>query len=152
MIELIKKLREQTGASIAQCQKAIRATQGDYEQAKEWIRKNSVARADKKSERETAQGIVASYIHNNNKIGSMVELLCETDFVARNPEFKELGQELAMQIAAIAPESGQELNAEWLLKQPYIKDQNITVENLIKEKINKLGENIKIRNIARFEI
>lgn len=152
MVELIKKLREETGASIAECQKAIQAAQGDYEQAKEWLRKNSVARADKKSERETAEGIVASYVHNNKKIGSMIELLCETDFVARNPEFKELGQELAMQIAAIAPENEQELNAEWLLKQPYIKDQGVTIENLLKEKISKLGENIKIRNIVRFEI
>lgn len=152
MIELIKKLREETGASITECQRAIQAAQGDYEQAKEWLRKNSVVRADKKSERETAEGIVASYIHGNKKIGSMIELLCETDFAARNPEFGELGQELAMQIAAIAPESEQELNAEWLLKQPYLKDQNVTIEDLLKEKISKLGENIKIRNIARFEI
>lgn len=152
MIELIKQLRQETGASIGECQKALAATNGDYEQAKEWLKKNSVARAEKKSDRQTDEGIVISYIHGNNKIGSLVKLLCETDFVARNPEFKELGQELAMQVAAIRPEENQEINTKWLLAQPFIKDQNTTVKNLIKEKIGKLGENIIIEDIARFEI
>lgn len=152
MIELIKRLRQETGASITECQKALSATNGDYEQAREWLRKNSSARADKKVDRETAEGIVASYVHGNNKIGSMVEVLCETDFVARNPEFKTLGQDLAMQVAALLPEEGEALTAEWLLRQPYIKDPSVTIDNLLKEKISKLGENIKIRNIARFEI
>lgn len=152
MIDLIKKLRQQTGASIAECQKALKETGGDYEKAEEWLRKNSALRADKKSNRTTAEGIIASYIHNNNKIGAMIEILCETDFVARNPEFKELGQELAMQIAAMSPENGEEPTSKWLLKQPYIREQNVTIENLLKEKVSKLGENIKIRNVARFEI
>lgn len=152
MIELIKQLRQETGASIAECQKALSATNGDYEQAKEWLKKNSVVLAEKKSDRQTSEGIVVSYIHGNSKIGSLVKLLCETDFVARNLEFKALGQELAMQVAALKPEENQELNVEWLLTRPYIKDPNTTVENLIKEKISKLGENITIGNIARFEI
>lgn len=152
MIELIKKLREETGNSIAECRKALDMTEGNYEQAKEWLRKNSAVRADKKSERITEEGIVVSYIHGNGKIGSLIELLCETDFVARNPEFKELGRELAMQVAAMPPEDKSDLSAEWLLKQPYVKDQNTRVEDLLKEKISKLGENIKIRNVARFEI
>lgn len=152
MIELIKKLRQETGASIGECQKALAATNEDYEQAKEWLKKNSVVRAEKKSDRQTGEGIVISYIHGNGKIGSMVKLLCETDFVARNPEFKELGRELAMQIAAMKPEENQQVNTDWLLAQPYIKDPNTIVEHLIKEKVSKLGENITIGDIARFEI
>jgi len=152
MIELIKQLRQETGASIGECQKALNAANGDYEQAKEWLKKNYVARAEKKSDRQTSEGIVVSYIHGNSKIGSLVKLLCETDFVARNPEFKELGQELAMQVAAMRPEENQEVNVAWLLAQPYIKDPNTTIENLVKEKISKLGENITIGDITRFEI
>lgn len=152
MIELIKQLRQETGASISECQKALTSTNGDYEQAKEWLRKNASVRADKKSERETGEGIVASYIHGNGKIGALVEILCETDFVARNPEFKTFGQELAMQVAATRPENEEVLDTKWLLKQPFIKDPSVTVEDIVKEKISKLGENINIRNIARFEI
>lgn len=152
MIDSIKQLREETGASIMECKKALEESNGDYEKAKQWLRDHSAVRADKKSERETGEGIIACYVHGNSKIGSMVELLCETDFVARNPEFKELGQELAMQLAAVAPEDDRQVTAEWLLEQPYIKDQNITIDQLIKEKISKLGENIRIRNAARFQI
>lgn len=152
MIELIRKLRQETGASIGECQKALNAANGDYEQAKEWLKKNSIARAEKKSDRQTSEGVVISYIHGNGKIGSLVKLLCETDFVARNPEFKELGRELAMQVAAMKPEENQQVNTEWLLAQSYIKDPNTIVEHLIKEKVSKLGENITIGDIARFEI
>lgn len=152
MIELIRKLRQETGASIGECQKALNAANGDYEQAKEWLKRNSIARAEKKSDRQTSEGVVVSYIHGNGKIGSLVKLLCETDFVARNPEFKELGRELAMQVAAMKPKENQQVNTEWLLAQSYIKDPNTIVEHLIKEKVSKLGENITIGDIARFEI
>lgn len=152
MIELVKKLRDETGNSIAECKKALEEVSRDYEKAKQWLKENSSVRAGKKADRETAEGVIASYVHGNNKIGSMVELLCETDFVARNPEFKELAQELAMQIAAIRPEDNEKVSVDWLLAQEYVKDQSTTVDKMIKEKISKLGENIKIRNVARFEI
>lgn len=152
MIELIKKLRDETGNSIAECKKALEEASQDYEKAKQWLKENSSVRAGKKADRETAEGVIVSYVHGNSKIGSMVELLCETDFVARNPEFKELAQELAMQIAAIRPEDDEKVSVDWLLAQEYVKDQSTTVDKMIKEKISKLGENIKIRNVARFEI
>lgn len=146
-IEDIKKLREDTQASIADCKKALEESSGDYNKAIEWLRKRGIEKAEKKVQRETASGIVESYIHQNGKIGVLIAVLCETDFVARTDEFKNLVHEIAMQIAAMNPK-----DIETLLKQEYIRDNSKTIEDLIKEVIGKLGENIKIKDFKRLEI
>ncbi len=146
-LTLLKKLRDETSASIADLRKALEETDNDYKKALEWIKKNGIEKAGKKSDRETAQGIIESYIHQNGKVGTMVELLCETDFVARTSEFKNLAHEIAMQVAAMAPK-----DVDTLLKQEYIRDSSIKIQDLIKQTISKLGENIVVRKIQRFEI
>jgi elongation factor Ts len=146
-INLIKQLREETQASIADCRKALDESKGDYKKAQEWLKKRGAEIADKKAERETSQGVVESYIHGNGKIGVLVTLLCETDFVARTDEFKKLAHEVAMQVSAMNPKDGKAL-----LAQEYIRDPKITVEDLIKEAIGKLGENIKVREFSRIEL
>lgn len=146
-IELLKKLRNETGISIADCRRALEETNNDIKQAKDWLRKHGIEKAEKKSERATSQGIIESYIHGNGKIGVLAELLCETDFVARTEEFKRLAHEIAMQVSAMNPKS-----VESLLKQEYIRDPSKTVESLIKEAIAKLGENIVLKRIHRMEL
>lgn len=146
-INQIKHLRDETQASIADCRKALEESGGDYEKALEWLKKRGAEIAEKKAERETSQGVVESYIHGNGKIGVLVTLLCETDFVARTEEFKKLAHEIAMQISAMNPK-----DVDSLLKQEYIRDNSMTVENLIKETIGKVGENIKVREFSRFEL
>jgi len=190
--QMIKELREKTGAGIVDCKKALVEAGGDMEKAVEILRKKGAAKAAKKAERATAEGAVFSYIHGGGKVGVLVELNCETDFVARNETFKELGHEIAMQIAAMAPEyvSKEEVPAEviekekevlreqalaegkpehivekivegrlakfysekCLLEQPWIKDDSKTIKDLITDYITKLGENIKVRRFARFEV
>ena len=190
--ELVKELREKTGASIMECRNALVEAKGDLEKAVENLRKRGKEKAAKKADRATAEGVVVSYIHSNKKIGAMVELLCETDFVAKNSEFQELAYDLAMHIAALDPKylsfenvDGKE-KSEYekfareefasenkpaeilekmvsgkvkkhfdeisLLSQPFVKNPDTTVEDLIKEKIAKIGENIQIGNFVRFEI
>lgn len=146
-IELLKKLRNETSASIADCRMALEETDNSYDKAKEWLKKRGLEKAAKKSDRETSQGIVESYIHNGAKVGVLVIILCETDFVAKTDEFKGLAREVAMQISAMNPE-----NVEQLLKQEYIRDSSITIEALIKTVIGKLGENITIREFSRLAI
>lgn len=146
-LKQLKKLRNQTQASIADCRESLEATNGDYKKALEWLRKYGLEKAAKKVNRTTYQGLVESYIHQNGRIGALVEILCETDFVARTTEFKNLAHEIAMQIASMNPK-----DVESLLKQEYIRDSVKTVESLIKETIAKLGENIVIKEFARFEI
>jgi elongation factor Ts len=146
-IKLIKQLREETQVSIADCTKALTEAKGDFEKAIELLKKRGIERAEKKADRETAQGLIESYIHQNGKVGVLLELLCETDFVARTEDFKRLAHEIAMQIAAMNPK-----NVEALLKQEYIRDGSVTIENLIKQTIGKLGENIVIKQFTRFEI
>jgi len=146
-IKQIKQLREETQASIADCRKALEETNGNYEKAIEWLRKRGIEKAAKKADRETAQGLVEAYVHQNGKVGALVEILCETDFVARTDDFKHLVHEIAMQVAAMDPK-----DVASLLKQEYIRDSSITIENLIKQAIGKLGENIVIKEFKRFEI
>jgi elongation factor Ts len=146
-IKLIKQLREETQVSIADCTKALEEAKGDYEKAIELLKKRGIERAEKKASRETAQGLIEAYVHQNGKVGVLLEILCETDFVARTEDFKRLAHEVAMQIAAMNPK-----NVEALLKQEYIRDGSVTIENLIKQTIGKLGENIVIKQFTRFEI
>jgi len=143
----IKKLREETGSSMIECQKALQEAQGDLPKAKEILSKRGAALAEKKAERQIKAGVIDSYIHSNQKIGVLLELGCESDFVARNENFKTLSHELCLQISAANPE-----NVEELLSQPYIKNAEKTVKDLINETIAKLGENIKIAQFTRFEI
>jgi elongation factor Ts len=146
-VKLIKKLRDETQASIADCREVLEEAKGNYEKAVELLKKKGIERAEKKSTRETAQGLVESYIHQNGKVGVLVKVLCETDFVARTDDFKHLLHEITMQIAAMNPK-----NVETLLKQEYIRDGSVTIENLIKQTIGKLGENIVVKEFTRFEI
>lgn len=146
-IEDLKKIREMTGVSIDAIKKALEEADGKIEYALKFLKERGMAVAAKKAGRQTEEGLVFSYIHANGKIGVLVKVLCETDFVARNEEFKNLGHELAMHIAATSPASADEL-----LGQPYVRDEAITVDNLIKGYISKLGENIRISEFCRFEI
>ena len=146
-IKLLKKLREETAASIADCRIALEESDNDYKKALAFIRKRSAEKAEKKSDRKTSQGLVEAYIHQNGKVGAIVELACETDFVARTDEFKNLAHEIAMQVAAMAPK-----DVESLLKQEYIRATSLTIQELIKQTIGKLGENIVIKRFTRYEL
>ncbi len=130
-----------------ECKRALEETEGDEKKALKVLDKKGAEKAIKKSTREAKQGLVEAYIHNDGKKGVILELNCETDFVARNEQFKELAHDLAMHIAAMAPKDSKEL-----LSQPFIKDEQKTIGDLIKETIAKLGENIKIGKFLRLEI
>lgn len=145
-MEQIQKLRELTGAGVMECKKALEEAGNDLEKAKVVLFERGLARAEKKGERATGSGMLEAYVHNG-RVGVLLELRCETDFVARNEEFKDLAHNLTMQIAAMGAE-----NVEELLKQNYIKNESMTVEELIKQFIAKLGENTKIERFARFEL
>ena len=145
-IELVKKLREETQASIADCRKALEDSNGDYDRAKDWLAKRGAEIAEKKADRITSAGIVDSYVHNG-KVGVLLTLLCETDFVVRTSEFKNLAHEIALQISAMNPK-----NVKSLLEQEYIRDPKMTIEELIKQTIGKLGENIQVREFKRLEL
>ena len=136
-----------TGASVDAIHKALEETGGEIERALELLKDRGAMVAAKKAGRQTGEGIVSYYIHANGKVGVLVKLLCETDFVARTEQFKELGHELAMHVAAMDP-----INIEDFLSQAYIRDQDMTIDALIKDYIAKLGENIKIGEFCRFEI
>lgn len=146
-LKLIKQLREETQASISDIKMALDESNQDPKKAMEWLKKRGLEKAEKKEGRETNQGLVEAYIHQNGKVGVLVEILCETDFVARTEEFKKLAHEVAMQIAAMDPK---DVNA--LLKQEYIRDGSQTIEQLVKGVIGKLGENIKVKSFSRIEI
>lgn len=158
----VKALREMCGAGIMECRHALVETGGDRQKAAEILKERGCLKAAKKAERVTAQGLVESYIHTGGRIGTMLELNCETDFVARTEEFKRLAHDIAMQIAAMNPQyitseevpSGVEFEAETacLLSQPFIKDPTRLVKDLIVEVIAKTGENIRVGRFIRFEI
>ena len=192
MLELIKKIRERTGAGVVAVKKAIDEAGGNEEKAIEILRKLGQSKAAKKAEREAREGIIISYVHSNNRVGAMVKLLCETDFVARNEEFQQLGKDIAMHIAAMNPKfiKPEDVSAEiiekekeiWqaqlvnegkpaemmekimtgkekkfreeaaLLSQAFVKNPEITVGELIVEKIGKIGENIQVGEITRLEL
>lgn len=142
----IKTLREKTGAGIADCREALDATGGDLAKAEAHLKARGIEKAAKKADRAATQGLVTSYVHNG-KIGVLVEINCETDFVARTDDFQKLTHEVAMQISAMNPK-----NVEELLKQPYIRDQKLTIEDLVKSVIAKLGENIKVNRFTRLAL
>jgi elongation factor Ts len=189
--QLVKELREKTNAGMMDCKKALAENDGDMTKAMEWLRKKGITSAEKKAGRVAAEGIVESYIHTGGRIGVLVEVNCETDFVARREDFQALAKNIAMQIAACPnvefikiedidadviqkekeiemgredlankPENIREkivegriqkrLGEMCLLSQPYIRDQNITVEELITQQIAKIGENIQVRRFTRF--
>jgi len=143
----LKKLREETSASVSDCRLALEESAGDYAKALTWLKKRAAEKAEKKEGRETGEGMIHAYIHQNGKIGAMVEVLCETDFVARTDDFKHLVHEIAMQVAAMDPK-----DLETLLKQEYIKDTSLTIEKMVKQTIGKLGENITVKRFQRFAI
>ena len=143
----IKELRDKTQAGISDCRVALEEAKGDLKKAEEILKKRGLDIASKKSDRATGQGIVEAYIHQNGRVGVLLELMCETDFVARTAEFKHLAHELSMQIAAMNPK-----DVKALLKQEYIRDTSKTSQDLVTETIAKLGENITIGRFSRFAI
>lgn len=189
--EMVKELREKTGAGMMDCKKALEDANGDMEKAIELLRERGLAKAAKRASRVAAEGIIESYIHGNGRIGVLVEVNCETDFVARNEEFRQFAKDVAMQIAAANPKyvSREEIPQEviekekailrqqalnegkpenvvdrivegrlekffeevCLLEQPWIKNPDMKIKDLLAEKIAKIGENIVIRRFARFE-
>ncbi len=186
----VSELRAMTGAGIVECKKALEEAGGDLAAASELLRKKGIAKAGSKADRRTSEGLIYAYVHGNGKVGAMVEVLCETDFVARTEGFRELCHELALQIAAMNPlyvssadippeavEKEKSIYAEefagsakpadvvakilegklakWhsdvcLLNQAYIKDEDKTVEEILKETISKTGENIQVKRFTRF--
>ena len=158
----VKELRDLTGAGMLDCKKALGETKGDLERAKEILRQQGIAIAEKKASRETREGTVDAYLHSNGRLGALIELNCETDFAARTDEFKDLAHNLAMQIVAQSPQcideaempEGTDVEPEiaCLLLQPYIKDPGMTIRDLINEAIAKVGENIRVSRFARFEL
>lgn len=192
MLDLIKKIRERTGAGVVAIKNALGESGGDEEKAIEILRKLGHSKAAKKADREAKEGVVISYVHSNNRVGSLVKLLCETDFVARNEEFQALAKDIAMHVTAMNPAfiKPEEVPVEivekekeiWrvqlaaekkpaemiekilvgkekkfreesaLLTQPFIKRPEITIGDLVVEKIGKIGENIQVGEIVRFEI
>lgn len=139
----IKKLRELTGAGIMDAKRALEEAGGDFDKAEEIIKDRGFAKAASKSEREIKAGLVKTYLHNN-RVGVLLKLGCETDFVAKSQPFQELAHDLAMQIAAMAPN-----DIQMLLSQPFIKDESITIDNLVKQAIAKTGENIRVEAFYR---
>lgn len=169
----VKELREKSGAGIMECKRALEQTAGDVGKAIDLLKQQGLAKADKKTGRAASQGLVEPYIHGGGRIGSIVEVNCETDFVARTADFRDLAHDLAMQVAATAPayvsvdevpdEAWAELEKEYgdrnqatvavvLLEQPFIKDSKLTIRDLIRDRIAKLGENIVVSRFARFEV
>ncbi len=155
-MDTIKELREETGLSFAQIKKALDEAAGDKDKAREILSQYSAAQAEKKSDREVEAGAVSAYVHSNGTTGVLLELACETDFVAKNEEFVALAKDLAMHVCAMAPTSvnnedglGDETS---LLKQSFIKDPEVTVEGRIQAAIQKFGENIKVTKFTRYSI
>lgn len=145
-IKQIKKLRVETGVSVTECKKALEGTKGDFKRAKDLLRKWGKELAGKRAEKEAKAGIVEGYIHPNKKIGVLIELHCETDFVSKSEDFQKLAHELCLQIAALEPKEKD------LMEQPWIRDETKTIKDLIGEYVAKLGENIVVKRFIRYEI
>jgi elongation factor Ts len=158
----IKELREKSGAGIMECRSALLETGGDLDKALQVLKEHGYIKAQKRLTRAATQGLIEAYIHTGGRVGAMVELNCETDFVARTDEFKHLAHDLAMQVAAMCPQYISEeevpdkaevdLQVACLQLQPFIKDPNRTIQDLITEIIAKTGENVKIRRFVRYEL
>ncbi len=145
-IDHLKQLREETGAGIADVRIALEESNGDVEKAREVIKQRGLDKAGSKSDREVKSGLVEVYTHGG-RVGVLVELLCETDFVAKTEDFKALAHELALQVASMNPE-----NLEQLMSQEYIRDGSLTIEAMVKSAIGKLGENIQIGRFHRIAL
>lgn len=155
-MDTIKELREETGLSFAQIKKALDEAGGDKDKAREILAQYSQAQAEKKADRDVNAGVVASYIHSSGTVGALVLLACETDFVAKNEEFKALAYDIAMHVCAMSPTSinnedgaGEETT---LYKQPFVKDPSMTIEQKIQAAIQKFGENTKVSQFTRYSI
>lgn len=146
-LDQLKKLRGETGAGVSDCRQALEDAAGDYQKAKKLILARGVEKAAKKADRQASEGVIESYVHATGKVGVLVELRCETDFVARTDDFKALAHELALQIAAMKPKNVKELLAGF-----YIRDATMTIETLIKQTIAKVGENITVAKFTRMEL
>lgn len=146
-LDQLKKLREETSAGVSDCRQALEDANGDYEKAKKLLLSRGLEKAAKKEGKETKEGVIHSYVHANGKIGVLVELLCETDFVAQNDEFTKLAHELCLQVAAVNPK-----NVSALLKSPYIRDAKLTMSDLVKTTIAKVGENITVARFVRLAL
>ena len=161
-VEKIKELRQKTGAGVMDCKKALIDAGGDFNKALDIIAERGLAVAQKKSERTTEQGVIECYVHTGNHIGAMLELNCETDFVAHTQDFKDLAHNIALQISAMSPlyiskddmpvGDTSDPQVVCLLQQPFIKDPSKTIHDIIAETIAKTGENIKVRRFVRFEL
>lgn len=190
--KMVKELRDKTGAGMMDCKKALKETDGDFEKAVEYLRESGIAKASKKEGRQTAEGVIATYVHTGDKLGVMVEINCETDFVARTDDFKSFARDIAMHIAASNPTcvSREEVDQEELakereiykqqalnegkpekiidkivdgkiekfyseivlLEQPFVKDNEKSIEQVVKSMIGQLGENMGIKRFARFRL
>ena len=188
--KMVGELRQRTGGGLMDCKKALTEASGDFDKAVEWLRKKGMASADKKSGRGASEGVVESYIHTGGKVGVLIEVNCETDFVAKNDDFKNFVREIAMHVAASSPVcvSRDEINPELiekeksvalaqaegkpeaakkqivqgkidkylsqvcLLEQSFVKNQDLTVDQFVKEKISKMGENIVIKRFSHFKL
>jgi len=161
-LEAVKLLRDQTGAGIMDCKRALEDAGGDHEKAIVLLLEKGVALAAKKSDRETEQGLIQSYIHQGGKVAALVEVNCETDFVARTDEFQQLVYDLAMQVASMDPryvskddvpqDADPLMIGVALMGQAFIKDSSKTVQDLINETVGKVGENIRVRRFTRYSL
>lgn len=157
----VKTLRERTGAGIMDCKKALIESNGDFDRAEEIIKAKGLETVNKKASRAASDGLIEVYVHNG-RIGAMVEINCETDFVAKTDQFKELARNIAMQVAAMCPTyvstdevpNGQDIDVKQacLLSQAFIRDETMTVQDLVNDVIAKVGENIRIKRFARYEL
>jgi elongation factor Ts len=158
----VKELRKQSGAGIMDCRNALVEAEGNMEKAAQLLKERSIFKVEKKKTRSASQRLIEAYVHAGGRIGAMIELNCETDFVARTDEFKQLAHQLVLQVAAMSPQfiahedigeaDDVEPQVACLLLQPYIRDSNITIQDLINETIARIGENIKVSRFARFEV
>lgn len=145
-LDELKKLRAETSAGVSDCRQALEDAKGNYDKARKLLLERGLEKAATKEGKQTSQGIVEAYVHNG-RVGVLVELRCETDFVARTDEFKHVAHELALQVASMNPKSVDEL-----LKEVYIRDTNITIETLLKQTVAKVGENITVAQFTRFQL
>ncbi len=143
----VQRLRNESGAGVMDCKRALEETGGDYAKALALIKERGIQSVAKKSEREAKEGVIASYVHSNRRVGALVELASETDFVSRGEDFQRLAQEIAMQVAAMEPASVDEL-----LEQPYIRDASKKIKDLVTDVAASTKENVHVRRIQRFEL
>jgi elongation factor Ts len=158
----VKELRELTGAGMLNCKTALEQAKGDLEKAKDILRQKGHAAAAKRAERVTAQGLVHAYLHHDGRLGALVEINCESDFVARTDDFRRLAQDITLQVAATNPHylspddipNGTEGDPKelCLLLQPFVRDESLAIQDMITQAISKTGENIRVRRFARFEL